>query len=269
MRFRTPELFLGCFLTIAVFSVGMLFASRYPVQTTQSPTTEKTQQAAADKGEPKGFWETATTDPVAAFTLCLVFVGGLQAYLFLRQLVIIRISLDDAKIAALAAGRAAKATEDAVELSRKTAQQQLRAYLFIKTPKMVLFAHGKNCGHEVWIRNYGQTPADNVIVVTNTDFFEPNRLPFPELEEPKELSKSSIAPSGEIIFTTVTDAPLTADQVQGVASGQLAFFVWGEIRYTDVFGRSQITHFRLRFGKAQLHLGNGAMMICDEGNQAT
>ena len=121
----------ACFLTIAVFSIGILFSSRYHVQTTQNSTTEKTQQAAAERGEPKAFWETATTDPVAAFTLCLVFVGGLQAYLFLKQLVIIRISLDEAKLAGLAATRTAKATEDAVELSRQTAERQLRAYVQI------------------------------------------------------------------------------------------------------------------------------------------
>jgi hypothetical protein len=114
LRFRIPELFLGCFLTVAVFAAGVLFSAQYSHQSAQSPAAEKPQQATSGKSEPKGFWEGVTTDPVAAFTLCLVFVGGLQAYLFLRQLKIINESIGPAKEAAEAAKVAARAATDAL-----------------------------------------------------------------------------------------------------------------------------------------------------------
>jgi hypothetical protein len=270
LKANIPEIILGVFLTVAIFAMGMLFASS---QKPSTPTQQVSSTKSADQAKTPDADLTGSTwltkDAAGFFTFALVWVGGIQAWFFWVQLRLIRASLVDAKTAAGAAERAAKATEDAVELSRKTAQQQLRAYLFIKTPRILVFAHNKKCWNEVWVRNYGQTPAHDVEVVTNTDFLEPNTLPFPELEKPKELSKSSLAPAGEVTFTTATDDPLTADQVGGVASGNLAFFVWGEIRYTDVFGCPQTTHFRLRFGKAQLDLGSGTMMVCDEGNQAT
>jgi hypothetical protein len=209
------------------------------------------------------------TDRLAAFTIALFCVAIFQAGLFFWQLRYMRQGMRDAEMAAKAAQDSADAAKESVTLAKETAQQQLRAYLFIKTPKILVFNADKTCAHEMWIRNYGQTPAHDVVAVTNTDFFEPDIVLFPKLDEPKQISKSSLAPSGEVIFTTVTDDPLTADQLNSVASGKRAFFVWGEITYTDVFGCPQTTHFRLRFGKAQLRLGSGAMMVCNEGNQAT
>jgi uncharacterized protein (UPF0333 family) len=272
LRFRVPEIILGALLAVAIFAMGMVFASSRPdfSQAVQiQEADEHGEKAKTPDGELTGLaW--FTKDAAGFFTFLLVVVGIGQVVLFYVQLRLIRTSLDDTKLAALAAQRAAKATEDAVELSRETAQQQLRAYFFITKPRIVVFNQGKKCVHEMLIRNYGQTPAHDVVVITNTDFFDPNPIAFPELEQPKgEISRSSIAPSGEIIFTTVTEAPLTVDQLKSVASGKQAFFVWGEIRYTDVFSRPQITHFRLRFGRAQLELSSGTMMICDDGNRAT
>src|SRR6478672_4923888 len=107
MKFRTPELFLGALLTFAVFSVGLVSSSRYLVQTTQKTSAEKTAQTKTNKSESKGFWETLATDPVSAFTLCLVLVGAVQAYLFLKQLKIINDSLIHSKAAADAAAESA------------------------------------------------------------------------------------------------------------------------------------------------------------------
>jgi hypothetical protein len=66
MRFRIPELFLGAFLAVAIFAMGILFSSQYSRQTTQANGTEKSSQSTEGKSEPKGFWEGVTTDPVAA-----------------------------------------------------------------------------------------------------------------------------------------------------------------------------------------------------------
>jgi len=208
LRLHFSEFLLGVLLTVAIFAMGMLFASsQQSLDTAQQIASAKTQQQSEQAKSPDSeligsTW--LTKDASGFFTFILVCVGGIQAWFFWVQLRLIRESLADAKLAAEAAKRAAKATEDAVMLSRSTAQQQLRAYLFIKTPRILIFSQGKKCGHEVFIRNYGQTPTDDVTVITNTDFFDPNIIPFPELVRPKEeLSKSSIAPTGEIVFTTV------------------------------------------------------------------
>ena len=69
MRFRTPELILGAFLTVAVFAMGMLFSSSlYPSEPPKVYVLEKSEGHAKAS---LGFWEKTKDDPVAAFNLVL------------------------------------------------------------------------------------------------------------------------------------------------------------------------------------------------------
>jgi hypothetical protein len=67
-----------------------------------------------------------------------------------------------------------------------------------------------------------------------------------------------------------TSEAITREMGNGVYAGTYVLFLWGELRYFDVFGRKQRhTRFRLRL-KPDLGLP-GAMGIwtyCDEGNEA-
>src|SRR6266704_1016108 len=78
MRLRVPEIFLGAFLAVAVFAMGMLFASsfappdRHNEQQTASETSTK-------EGVKHGFWGKTADDPVAYFTLWLVGFTGVLA----------------------------------------------------------------------------------------------------------------------------------------------------------------------------------------------
>ena len=163
-RFRTPELFLGCFLTVAVFAAGMLFIRQeQPTSPTQQVTAAKTyeqgEQAKAPDSDLMGStW--LTKDAAGFFTFILVCVGGIQAWFFWIQLRLIRQSLDDAKMAAVAAERAAKATEDAVELSRQTAERQLRAYVHtVGKDFLVQGVDSDRFVNKFSVVNAGQTPA--------------------------------------------------------------------------------------------------------------
>jgi hypothetical protein len=96
MKFRLPEIVLGSFLTVAVFAVGMLFASSYqpsPAAKNQSQQSEPAGQnragpatshandgqAAQHKEEKNEFWSAKLTDwLLAVFTFFLVaFTGAL------------------------------------------------------------------------------------------------------------------------------------------------------------------------------------------------
>jgi hypothetical protein len=93
MKFRVPDIVLGAFLTVAVFAMGMLFASSYQPgpsaknQSQQSETAAKNSdaskppvaeyskegQAAQHKEEKSEFWSAKLTDwLLAVFTLFLV-----------------------------------------------------------------------------------------------------------------------------------------------------------------------------------------------------
>src|ERR1700730_16187968 len=109
MRFRIPELFLGCFLTVAVFATGMLFASSGHVP-----------QTAGDAIGSNWF----TKDAAGFFAGLQFLVLAIQAVLFFYQLRLIRESLDDAKVVSLAASRQARVAED-------TLNKIERPYLFV------------------------------------------------------------------------------------------------------------------------------------------
>jgi hypothetical protein len=97
MRFRTPELFLGAFLAVAIFAMGMLFASS---RLLPSPNATPRQTV-----EVQSLW--VPTDSVglytlvlAAFTALLVVVSGIQGYFLLRADKTARIAANAAQLSA-------------------------------------------------------------------------------------------------------------------------------------------------------------------------
>lgn len=105
MRFRGPEVILGCLLTFAAFALGMMFASSGRAVEPVGPS-----------------W--LTKDASGFFAGLQFVVATIQAALFIYQLRLIRISLDDAKVASSAAARQARVAED-------TLNKIERPYLFV------------------------------------------------------------------------------------------------------------------------------------------
>jgi hypothetical protein len=249
MRFRIPELFLGAFLAVAIFAMGMLFSPQYSRQTTQANGTEKSSQSTEGKSEPKGFWEGVTTDPVAAFTLGLVLVGAFQVGLFWVQLKIIGESLTDAKVAADAAKRAAKATEDAVELSRTTAQLQLRAYIVADISDIDMRGpeDARLVKLGITIKNTGQTPAHDLNVVSRTDVIEhPLKMPFNFTLISGADASFAVLGAGQSMETeSVAERPFNGDEMMRAEDpeGGFRIYTWGRVSYRDVFCGDHYTNF--------------------------
>src|SRR6185437_6462532 len=105
MKRRVPEVVLGCLLTVAVFAIGTMFVSS---------------GRAVEAGASRWF----TKDASGFFTGLLFVVAAVQAALFIYQLRLIRVSLDDAKVVSSAATRQARVAED-------TLNKIERPYLFI------------------------------------------------------------------------------------------------------------------------------------------
>jgi hypothetical protein len=78
-------------------------------------------------------WGWFTHDAAGVFTSLLVVVGAIQAYLFVRQLRIIRISLDEAKRTTAVA----KAAADATKAQAESAKLQLRAFVGVTGVKIL------------------------------------------------------------------------------------------------------------------------------------
>jgi hypothetical protein len=101
-EFRIPEIFLGVFLTVAVFAIGYVVASSVPPPSQQIETTNH-QQAANEGAERTAEKQIAYyTKWLAWFTGALVAVSFTQGYFLLR-------SDKTARISANAADRSARA----------------------------------------------------------------------------------------------------------------------------------------------------------------
>jgi hypothetical protein len=256
MKFRTPELFLGAFLAVAIFAMGILFASsQKPSSPAQQVSSTKAagqsdQTKAPDADLTGSTW--LTKDAAGFFTFALVWVGGIQAWFFWVQLRLIRTSLVDAKTAAGAAERAAKATEDAVELSRTTAQMQLRAYI-VADAVDVDITHLNGPQGEVMvsvkiaIKNTGQTPAHDLRVVSKTELLRhPIEMPFDfTLISGPNPSSSALGPGEHTASESKPDAPFDGNAMMVATEPESCgrIYTWGTVTYRDVFGGNQWTNF--------------------------
>jgi hypothetical protein len=116
------------------------------------------------------FWEWVTHDAAGFFTALLVLVGGLQLALFFWQLVLIRESLDDAKLAAEAAKDSAEAAKLQATVAENAFRGDQRPWLaFIEQEITAITgleydANGVGITINFPIRNIGKTPATAVWV---------------------------------------------------------------------------------------------------------
>jgi hypothetical protein len=124
MKFRLPEIILGCLLTVAIFAMGMMFAS-----------SGRTVEAIGPN------W--LTKDASGFFAGLQAIVAAIQAVLFVYQLRLIRDSLDDAKAASTAATRQAHVAEE-------TLNKIERPYLFVFNVSPLKIQYWQNADGERW-----------------------------------------------------------------------------------------------------------------------
>jgi hypothetical protein len=231
--------------------MGMLFESsrRLPAQ---QPAAANTAKENPTHPPERSLWNWVTHDAAGFFTLWLVIVGGGQIGLFYWQLRLIKIAADDAKRAGMAAERAAKATEDAVQLSRQTAERQLRAYLLV-TKAIIGTVSTGNCIINISIRNFGQTPARDVTIWVDMLFgndFDPVEFIGTQESYCRQIHLGS--GREEAFFERHSTA----------------IHVWGEVRYLDSFDVKRRTKFRL-IQRGGPEFRDKPMAFAQEGNEIT
>jgi hypothetical protein len=189
--------------------------------------------------------------------------------------------LDDAKAAANAAKESADAAKEAADAGKlqaetaqqtlqtmqDTAQRQLRAYVFAE-PGDISFGAAipgvpsQEWNYEIRFKNSGQTPA--------YEFTQSTRCAI------------AAEPVAETIFTVGRDglskAPLPSSQqvktagrirvsisdASDIRAGIKTFFVYGEIRYVDGFGRNRLSKFRFMNNHTT---GPHDLIYCGAGNE--
>ena len=215
MKFRIPELFLGAFLAVAVFAMGMMFA----LHNSGAPAHESGSE----------FWSAKLTDwLLAAFTALLV------AFTY-------RLWKSTDKLW--------EAGERQLRHLESTAQRQLRAYITadisdidLRGPEGALLVKlGIN------IKNTGQTPAHKVAVVSRTHIVEhPIQMPFDFTLISGPDPGSSVLGAGQSIESeSIAERPFGGDETMRARSSEGGFriYTWGRVTYSDVFGAEHYTNF--------------------------
>lgn len=162
------------------------------------------------------------------------------------------------------------ATRRLVRGAENTAERQLRAYIFVSDSSRL---GGPSPAPEfrIVVKNFGQTPARNGTYWVSSKIDKYNSTAG--FDRPKDAGTGRFK-SGPFHVSTVTGINvepgklrLEGDRLTDFREGKIAFFVFGELNYTDVFDKYKITKFRLMYtigGEPHGKLSNS-----EEGNKST
>jgi|GEM_PF-4809780 len=156
-----------------------------------------------------------------------------------------------------------------VYVAGSTARRQLRAYVFITQTEISGVAAQTQSVAQMVIRNTGQTPAHDVVVYGNMIFDEfplKKDLPVLVFSDP-QLTKENLGPDSERYKWEYALTPLTEDQINQMNAGTHALYVYGEIRYSDVFRKKRYTKY-LYYTGGNMGIRGNILGGYPEGNQA-
>jgi hypothetical protein len=210
-----------------------------------------------------------------------------------------RASITEASRAAMAMEKVASGIAASVENTSKMAEdqrdfwsRQMRAYVFVQTINIYNVAGPPSptpSGQQpplgartlpdrgpiiiIIIRNFGHTPASDVVHFANVVFREfPLTSSLPELDEignRQLMSVFSMPPTGGSTKNHVHPI-LTDEQVAQLRDATAAIYVYGKIIYTDTFGIERETHYRFRHNANTGIVGiSGELTGTEQGNDST
>lgn len=161
------------------------------------------------------------------------------------------------------------ATRSLVNDGKQNAERQLRAYLLVTKGEIgVPEAIPDNTIINLTVRNFGNTPAYSTTIWADMVYDrDPLVGTLVGTRNPK-VSTTIFGPGGRQT-TSFYKTSLNESQKHAMAHHHgAAIYVFGEIRYTDAFGKKRCTKFRcVQRGGPEFR--DKPMAFCDEGNEAT
>jgi hypothetical protein len=219
---------------------------------------------AAEKREQTNYRaiDSQTAQWVMWLTAGMLFVASIQALFFWVQLHLMRKSMKVAEAAATA-------TEQSVKTMQDTAHRQLRAYVSVDRA-WIEFPEPGVPKVTVVVKNAGQTPAHNL-----------RHWIHQWIERYPLTTQLPTPPNGFVMSSSLLGAGATHDMqikhpqpiikpsfVDEIGTSEGTIYVYGEIRYEDVFGIEHFTKYRLMHG-GQEKPPPGVLSPCEEGNEAS
>ncbi len=101
--------------------------------------------------------------------------------------------------------------------------------------------------------------------------FEKFPLNIELVDPPPDIKQSrSTLGAGDISsHLTTAGCPLTKIETDMIIAGKVAIYVFGEIKYKDIFKKiERSTRYRMMYGGGGGATPDGALTFCEEGNDA-
>jgi hypothetical protein len=186
-----------------------------------------------------------STNKIVGLTEWQLYVGGLGLFLLIVTLWLTR--------------RATNAAIEANRIARESAEQQLRAYVLINAVNFSADKNKKTLRASFTISNTGQTPAYHVHNIINIGGDYITSIP----DHPNKISMIDLGSGGQM-FSSVVSEEMSEDKWNAIGSRDQKIYVWGIIRYKDIFSRDRETAYRLI-----LHDIDNLWTPTKDGNYAT
>lgn len=168
----------------------------------------------------------------------------------------------------LGVGLAWRAAVQSNVIARESAAAQLRAYVAVDTATL----HGPVIGHElrseISVINVGQTPARDVDLIARLHVGPPStsRQTLSVRDDPRSPVFSDVGPGRLRLSHPSMQTPWTAAEDAALKTGHLVIFLYGEVRYSDIFGVSRVTRFRYKHTAGSPPF---KFLDCANGNEST
>lgn len=207
---------------------------------------------------------------VALGTTYLVLLTGAQIALTVIGTVVLLFTLRLNREATSAALAANATTRLAVDQDQANSKRQLRAYVLVDTVEFQRGGTTEPPKVKVSIRNYGQTPADQVQFVLMIDQTSPENEQKHSVGKEEFLthanSKAPMGPDALLTLETKAKGPLHQDDVLFLHTGSKPIYAFGRIEYVDCFNQKQYTEFRFRSALTDSGSLSSTMVVCANGN---
>jgi hypothetical protein len=207
-----------------------------------------------------------------------LFIAAMTAAVIaLKTLKAIQHESEEIKGVAGEMGRATKEMQAAGTLASDTAEKQLRAYVCVDSA-LLKFKRPDVPEVQVHYSNRGQTPAYDVRSWIHMWIERhPLTVTLPLPPDGFQMGMAVLAPGAKPYVQVIEKKPpVPMNVIRQVGTPEGTIYVYGEIRYKDIFQKERLTKFRLIYGGpggARNKTENGivtALLNPDtEGNEAT
>lgn len=152
----------------------------------------------------------------------------------------------------------------------RNGRRQLRAYIDMMKATIVGIEKDEPLRVNIFVKNAGQTPARNVAWISGMTMKD---LPFDEELRVVDFNRPGVTNThlgaGLEMGHTAPDPKinriLTEKEKTSLKEGKKAIFVYGEIRYIDIFHKPHVTRYQMIYGGA-VGASPDSLFVCEKGN---